>query len=59
MSQQEPDLRFHICGILFAFSLLLDVEAITELCDAAKECHTRRCQSENCQESDSLKYSYK
>ena len=41
MSQQEPDLRFHICDILFAFSLLLDVEVVTELCDAAKECYTR------------------
>lgn len=45
MSQQEPDLRFHICGILFAFSLLLHVEAVTELRDAAKECHTRCRQS--------------
>lgn len=36
MSQQEPDLRFHICGMLFAFSLLLNVEVVTELCDTAK-----------------------
>lgn len=33
---QEPDLRFHICGILFAFILFVDVEAVTEFCDTAR-----------------------